>query len=261
MYKKYNKINDLAYIKRKVKLAKFHLTSQDYTAFFEINDKVRSDYRIQYEVSALDLLQKLNKNTVQIKKYANHFRCVKCGSLKAKKDSYANTGCYCIPCNKKWRNLDYSDKRDYTLKRQHKWIKRNKQKYLNAIKNAQAKRPEYYKTMTSRRYKKNHIFKLCCLVRSRTRTLFKSKNWKKNKRFKDYIGCSPKELAEHIESKFNKRMNWDNHGTYWQLDHKIAIGLNSKTPEDVYRLNHYTNLQPLTIKQHKKKTNKDMKKK
>ena len=178
MYKKYNKINDLAYIKRKVKIAKFHLTSQD-----------------------------------------------------------------------------------YTLKRQKKWNKRNKKKYLSAIKNAIAKKPEYYRTYKTRRYKKDPIFKLCTLVRCRTRSLFKQSNWKKNKRFKEYIGCSPKELAEHIESQFKGNMTWKNHGTYWELDHIVAIGLNSKTPEDVYRLNHYSNLQPLTIKQHKKKTKKDIKRK
>ena len=91
--------------------------------------------------------------------------------------------------------------------------------------------------------------------------MFKQHNWKKNKKFKDYIGCSPKELGEHIESQFNAYMTWKNHGTYWELDHIVSIGLNSKTPEDVYRLNHYSNLQPLTIKQHKKKTKKDMKRK
>ena len=126
MYKKYNKINDLAYIKRKVKIAKFHLTSQDYTGFFEINDQVRSEYQLQYEVSGLDLLQKLNKNTKLIKQYANYFRCKKCSCLRNRTESYANKGSYCKPCNKTWRKQDYLDKRDYTLKRQKKWNKRNK---------------------------------------------------------------------------------------------------------------------------------------
>lgn len=261
MYKKYNKINDLAYIKRKVKIAKFHLTSQDYTGFFEINDQVRSEYQLQYEVSGLDLLQKLNKNTKLIKQYANHFRCKKCSCLRNKTESYGNKGTWCIPCNKAWRKNDHILKREYNLKRQKKWIKINKKKYLRAIKNAQAKRPEYYRTMQTRRYKNDPIFKLCKLVRGRTISLFKQHNWKKNKKFKDYIGCSPKELGEHIESQFNAYMTWKNHGTYWELDHIVSIGLNSKTPEDVYRLNHYSNLQPLTIKQHKKKTKKDMKRK
>jgi hypothetical protein len=39
-------------------------------------------------------------------------------------------------------------------------------------------------------------------------------------------------------------MNWENQGTYWHMDHIIPIS-SAETEEDVYRLNHYTNFQPL----------------
>jgi hypothetical protein len=46
-------------------------------------------------------------------------------------------------------------------------------------------------------------------------------------------------------------MNWNNHGLYngksnygWDLDHIIPIS-SAKTEDDVYKLHHYTNLQPL----------------
>jgi len=50
-------------------------------------------------------------------------------------------------------------------------------------------------------------------------------------------------------------MNWDNQGLYsknrfnigWDLDHIIPIS-SAKTEEDVIRLNHYTNFQPLCSK-------------
>lgn len=49
-------------------------------------------------------------------------------------------------------------------------------------------------------------------------------------------------------------MNWDNYGKYngtinfgWDIDHIIPL-CNAKTEEDVIRLNHYTNLQPLCSK-------------
>ena len=38
-------------------------------------------------------------------------------------------------------------------------------------------------------------------------------------------------------------MCWLNHGD-WHIDHKIPLAA-AKTKEDVIRLNHYTNLQPL----------------
>ena len=46
-------------------------------------------------------------------------------------------------------------------------------------------------------------------------------------------------------------MNWDNYGKYngelnygWDLDHIIPVA-SAKTEEDIYKLNHYTNFQPL----------------
>ncbi len=39
-------------------------------------------------------------------------------------------------------------------------------------------------------------------------------------------------------------MTWDNHGTYWHLDHKIPASWAS-SEEELYKLNHYTNFQPL----------------
>jgi hypothetical protein len=55
----------------------------------------------------------------------------------------------------------------------------------------------------------------------------------------------------HIEKQFSDWMNWNNHGVYtgerrvhWQIDHIIPIA-SAKSIEDIIRLNHYTNLQPL----------------
>ena len=39
-------------------------------------------------------------------------------------------------------------------------------------------------------------------------------------------------------------MTLDNHGTYWEIDHIIPLAT-ATTEEDIIRLNHYTNLQPL----------------
>jgi len=50
-------------------------------------------------------------------------------------------------------------------------------------------------------------------------------------------------------------MNWENQGTYWHMDHIIPIS-SAQTDEDVYRLNHYTNFQPLYWEDNLKKSNK-----
>ena len=50
-------------------------------------------------------------------------------------------------------------------------------------------------------------------------------------------------------------MCWNNYATYWQLDHIIPISW-AKTEEDVYKLNHYSNFQPLNWLKNIKKSNK-----
>ena len=62
---------------------------------------------------------------------------------------------------------------------------------------------------------------------------------------------SKEDVKKYLESKFEPWMNWENYGLYngelnygWDIDHIIPIS-STKTEEEVYRLNYYTNLQPL----------------
>lgn len=57
------------------------------------------------------------------------------------------------------------------------------------------------------------------------------------------LGCSIDVLISHFESKFTNGMSWENIGE-WHIDHKIPLYI-AKTEEEVIKLNHYTNLQPL----------------
>jgi len=53
-------------------------------------------------------------------------------------------------------------------------------------------------------------------------------------------------------------MNWDNQGKgngYWSLDHIYPLS-KAKTVEELYKLCHYTNLQPLWDSENIKKRNK-----
>ena len=75
------------------------------------------------------------------------------------------------------------------------------------------------------------------------------------------LGYSALELKNHIENLFTEGMSWKNYGLYngelnhgWDIDHIIPLA-SAKTVEDVLRLNHYTNLQPLCSK-----VNRDIKK-
>ena len=82
-------------------------------------------------------------------------------------------------------------------------------------------------------------------MRSRLCNYLKSNNiTKKNKTF-DIVGCTPEFLKEHLENKFKEGMSWENHDLYgWHIDHIIPLS-SAKTEEEIYKLCHYSNLQPL----------------
>jgi hypothetical protein len=100
------------------------------------------------------------------------------------------------------------------------------------------------------------IYKLSIIVRGRINKFFKlNKINKKNNTF-DIVGCSPIFLKEHIENKFTEGMSWDNRGLFgWHIDHIIPLS-SAKTKEEIYKLCHYTNLQPLWDEDNLKKSNK-----
>jgi len=75
------------------------------------------------------------------------------------------------------------------------------------------------------------------------------------------LGCSVDYLMYHLQEQFKKGMSWDNYGFYgWHIDHIIAcyeFDLSKKREQK--KCFHYTNLQPLWAKEHRIKTNKEIK--
>ena len=78
---------------------------------------------------------------------------------------------------------------------------------------------------------------------------------KRNKTF-HIVGCPPEYLKEHLETQFVDGMSWNNYGRYgWHIDHIIPLS-SAKTEDELYKLCHYTNLQPLWAEDNLKKSNK-----
>lgn len=110
------------------------------------------------------------------------------------------------------------------------------------------KKQQNYK---SNRLKTDYFFKLKENLSSLIRISFKNKGFKKNSKTINILGCSFEQFKDYLESKFEVWMNWENRGLYnsnpnygWDIDHIIPIS-SAKNEEDVIRLNHYSNLQPL----------------
>jgi hypothetical protein len=73
-------------------------------------------------------------------------------------------------------------------------------------------------------------------------------------RTKDIVGIESHELKNYLENQFNNGMCWENYGE-WQIDHIIPLS-SAITEEEIYKLCHYTNLQPLWKIDNIKKSNK-----
>jgi len=106
----------------------------------------------------------------------------------------------------------------------------------------------------SKRKKRDPLFKLKCNISSLIYLSFKKNNHHKNSKTKEILGCSIDYFKEHLQKQFTKGMSWENAGE-WHLDHIYPVSL-AKDEEELIRLNHYTNFQPLWAKDNLQKGNK-----
>jgi hypothetical protein len=160
----------------------------------------------------------------------------------------------CKDCKKEYSKLNSikeNNRKVMWAKNNPDKVKESKQKYYSKNSDKEQFRNNQY---TQNRKKTDIIFKVSCISRTRLIQFLKIKNiTKKNKTF-NYIGCTPKFLKEYLETKFVCGMSWDNHGE-WHIDHIIPLST-AKNEDDVYKLCHYTNLQPLWAEDNLKKSNK-----
>lgn len=140
----------------------------------------------------------------------------------------------------------------------------NKEKVIERSRNWRKNNPDYNSIYYQKnkdkinqkvleKTKSDPTFKLRRLHRSKLNKILLSK---KTKKTFDIIGCSPEFLKEHLEKQFKDGMTWDNHGLFgWHIYHIIPLS-SAKTEEEIYKLCHYTNLQPLWAEENLKKSNK-----
>lgn len=106
----------------------------------------------------------------------------------------------------------------------------------------------------NKRMKNNPVFKLRCYLASRMSSAFKNMGYNKTGKTKDLLGASFEIVKEHIEKQFIKGMSWDNKNK-WHIDHIIPVS-SAVTKEELIKLFHYSNLQPLWAKDNRIKYNK-----
>jgi len=136
--------------------------------------------------------------------------------------------------------------KQYRLKNKEKIKEYHKQHNLNN----RDKKNEYYK---NKRLLDN-LFDLKIRIRQSIRVTLKRQNFNKNSKTSEILGCSIQEFKNYLELQFTKGMTWEN-AVEWHLDHIYPVSL-AKNEEELIRLNHYTNFQPLWAKDNLQKSNK-----
>lgn len=118
------------------------------------------------------------------------------------------------------------------------------------IKQWRSNNPGYTQKYIKDKKQNDPLFKLNCNIRSMTSNAFKracQNKYKKGKKTEYILGCTLEDFIIHLQSHFKPGMLIENYGFgpgKWNIDHIIPIS-SAQTEEEVYKLSHYTNLQPL----------------
>ena len=174
------------------------------------------------------------------------------------KDGYRGQ---CKSCRKK----AYQENKDSIMEDRKSYYQENKEKKKNYQKNyykenrhtINKKRCEYIRN----RKLNDNLFKLSMDISRSIKDTFRKSNHKKSSKTRDILGIDINLFKQYIENQFEPWMTWENKGLYngefnygWDLDHIIPVS-SATTEEELIKLNHYTNFQPLCSK-----VNRDIKK-
>jgi hypothetical protein len=218
-------------------------------------------------------------------KVMNSQKCTECKDIKSfdkfNKSKNQPNGLHakCKDCRKKYR----LENRTHIIEKSRKYYNNNKNSLLvknsiyrkdnKDIINTQRKeyrnRPEIKlhikeknkeylpirKIKIKERRKVDKDFQLSEIIRSKYHKMIKGRDTS----YREVLGCDFKIFRKWLEFQFNENMNWDNLGSYWQIDHILAINLfdNFDTNELNKRVCfNWTNLQPLFKNENRQKSDK-----
>jgi hypothetical protein len=136
----------------------------------------------------------------------------------------------CKPCR-----ADYQ--REYH-KKNHNKLKKKRDVYRKSEAGLKVIR-KYNKN----RRKRDPLFRAKMNLRKRINDCYTVSYWSKKSKNQVVLGCDYDTAFKHIEDQFRDGMSWDNYGE-WHIDHIIPL-CSATTVEELEKLCHYTNLQPL----------------
>jgi hypothetical protein len=201
----------------------------------------------------------------EIKFDGNRNHCKKCNNQKYYKK--AKEGLYnidiqkiCKSCNIEKSSNDFRIHRNKCKKCENKELYEsrkdvqsiNNKEYLSKYRlENKDKINSKYRLYKKKRLKNDILFKCALRISGIINNSLRYTGISKKYKSREILGVSSEEFKTYLESKFEDWMNWENYGKYngelnygWDIDHIIPIS-SAETEDDIYKLNHYTNLQPL----------------
>jgi hypothetical protein len=177
-------------------------------------------------------------------------KCSKCEIEKPLTEFYKRGNGYksqCKECSSIYGKEYYSSNKDiHNLKMIEHYVT-NKEKYQTRQKKYRIDNKDKInniaKIYTNHKRRTDPIFKLKHNLRVRIKEYLKSKNIKNTNTTLELIGCTPEFLRDYLENMFDEKMTWNNYGL-WEIDHKIPLS-QASTLDELYKLNYYSNLQPM----------------
>jgi hypothetical protein len=159
-----------------------------------------------------------------------------------------------LQTRKQWREKNSEMLKEYMSE----YRKNNSEKVRERIKAWEKNNKEYVLTKkrewTKRTIENNPIYNFSILVRRNISMSYKF--GKKPLKTEAILGCTITEFRNYIESKFKEGMTFENHGRNgWHLDHIIPLST-AESEDEILKLCHYTNFQPLWEKDNLRKSNK-----
>lgn len=106
------------------------------------------------------------------------------------------------------------------------------------------------------RFKTDPLYALQMTCRRRILCAMAKGGYKKSTKTEKMLGCTFEEFKAYLESKFEPGMTWENRGLYgWHIDHIIPLS-SAQDQDELEKLCHYTNMQPLWAKENYSKGSK-----
>jgi hypothetical protein len=169
--------------------------------------------------------------------------------LAFKKSKYYKSGysTICKECSNAERRL-YSKRPE---------VKERKKAYLATEKGKQSRKKtivKYYRTKVKNRLKSDENFRIAYNLRTSIAHVTKQKGFYKKSKLKYILGCDLNFLKNHLKQTFVK--NYGREITEFdcvEIDHVIPIS-SAQTVEELYKLNHFSNLQFLLRSDNRKKS-------